>query len=362
MISETVHHGIEVDGSNGSFGDINISNNVITSSVMVTPGTGIRITTIDRVTVANNSVKLEGSPSSQQGIYLLTINGGVVSGNGIYHAGTYGIQTSAVNRVSFTGNHIYASGSDGIYITAVSTKNIMTGNSIVGAGRTTNATYSGITISGSNGNVDNSIIGNKFNKFGSGNEALTPIEIEGTGPTDTNITGNTFGGDWGGPGLGNYTWSNNASVNLGGATFIARCTSNTALGTSSGSPTAITGMSIANVPAGTWAIYMCVPLTVVGSPTDHFYQISPSGAPTLNTARVWGYTNRHASSTGMAHVTTFAANSATLGVLSAVSCLFEVSGSFISTNTGTISLSMYRTSGTSVTANAGAYLQLTKVD
>lgn len=354
MISETVSHGIEIDGNTGTFGDINVSNNVITSSVMVTPGTGIRINVIDRVTVSNNSIKLTGSPSSQQGIYLLTINGGVVSGNGIYDAGTFGIQTTAVNRVSFTGNHVYASGSDGIYLTGGTTKCICTGNSIVGAGRTTDVTFAGITVSNNVANVDNSIIGNKFNKFGSGNEAKTPIEMEGSA-VDTYITGNTFGGDWGGPGLGNYTWANNTSVNLADAAFTVSATATTVIGTSD---TAITGLSISNVPAGTWAVYAYIPVVAATSATTGgTVKVSPSSGPTLTSASFIGSVDRPTATGGVDHVTAF--NTAmTYGAVSVGEALIEVRGQFVSTNTGTISIAATRVGGTTLTSQIGAYLRI----
>lgn len=353
MISNTVLHGIEVDGSTGSFGDVNISNNVITSTVMATPGTGIRINVIDRVTVSNNSIQLSGSPSSQQGIYLLTINGGVVSNNSIYNPGTYGIQTTALSRVSFTGNHVYAAGSDGIYFTGSTNKCIASGNSIVGCGRTTNATYSGITVSNNVNNVDNSIIGNKFNKFGSGNEMLSPIELEGAA-TDTYIIGNTFGGDWGGPGLGNYTWNNNTSVNLDDAEFTASATGTTSIALTA---TAIAGLSISNIPAGTWQVYAWIPAVIVGTPTGMTMTVSPSSGPTITSGYFEGRANRTGFASAIAQTSTF--NSAmSLGALSAVATNFELVGTFTSTNTGTVSISMTRTSGTSCTTQIGAYLKI----
>jgi hypothetical protein len=331
---------------------------------MVSPGTGIRITTIDRVTVANNSIKLEGSPSSQQGIYLLTINGGVVSGNGIYNAGTFGIQTSAVSRVSFTGNHIYACGQDGIYLTGVTTKCICTGNSIVGAGRTANVTYSGITVSNS-ANLDNSIIGNKFNKFGSGNEAKSPIEIEGLNPVDTNISGNTFGGDWGGAGLGNYTWANNTTINLDDACFTAVATATTSIAATN---TLITGLSLTNVPPGTWMFQIWVPVTASGSnPTQLATLISPTGTtpPTLTAGKVLGNYWKNGVAPLMTQLTTTIFNTSMLAgatLTTSAPLDFEATGSFTSTNTGTINVAMVRTGGTTVTAQIGSFLRIQRVN
>ncbi len=358
MISQTVSYGIDINGNTGTFGDVNVSNNVITSSVMnATNNAGISVDTIDRVTICNNSINLEGSSSAKQGINLDTINGGVVSGNGIYSAGTQGIQTTLVKRVGINNNYIYACGREGIWLTAVSDKNMLSGNSIVGAGRTTTNTYGGITISGA-ANTDNSIVGNKFNKFGdAGNEALTPIVITNNTSVDTFINSNTFGGDWGGPGLGNYTWNNNATVNLGESVFGVYATATTAIGTSI---TAVTGLSIANIPAGTWKIRAYIPAVTVLSPTAFTITVSPSSGPTVTSGRLVsqcfrsGTSPSSAQSTGASVFNTAMA----LGALTAVDTVFTVEGSFLSTNTGTVSISMTRTGGTSVTTQIGAYLQV----
>src|SRR5262245_34719313 len=66
-------------------------------------------------------------------------------------------------------------------------------------------------------------------------------------------------------------------------TLEAVATSSTTVGTSI---TALTGLSIASVPAGTYAIQGFLMCTTVGSPTAFTLTFSPSSGPTTTTLNI----------------------------------------------------------------------------
>lgn len=215
VITDTVLHGIEIDGGTSQlFRDVSITGNVITSSVMTTPGTGIHVDTCDRLILTNNSISCTGSPSPQQGIYLESVTDGDISNNTIFANGTYGIQTGGCLRLNINGNIIEGAGDAGIWLTAVTQKCLVSGNLIVGANRLTTTHNGGVVISGSTTNNNNTISNNKFSK-GTGVESTTPITLEGASFTGTEIGNNNFGSDWS-TGYANLTLFGNANVKLYG--------------------------------------------------------------------------------------------------------------------------------------------------
>lgn len=211
-IRDTKYHGIEIDGSGSqTFNDVVISGNTIYSTVMNQGATfnscGIRVDTCNRANVTNNLIQLAGSPSSNQGIYIISVTDGMVDGNNINSPGNHGIQMNGSTRTSLINNRIYSCGHDGIYLAATTTRCFVSGNHIVGASQASNGTYGGITISNTgspNQNADIAIMGNRVQKIGGAAEAITPIKFEGVNPTGIQIVFNSFEG-WSATYTSNFT-------------------------------------------------------------------------------------------------------------------------------------------------------------
>jgi parallel beta-helix repeat protein len=128
----------------------------------------------------------------------------------IYDVAGVGIQVDSGGSNTLTGNQIYAAGTRGIWLSNSTTKNALMANHIQGAGRATNNTYGAIEFSGT-ANDDNHVLGNVITKFGSGNEALTPILFTNSTPAGNIIVGNSFEG-WSATYLSNFTL-NSATLN-----------------------------------------------------------------------------------------------------------------------------------------------------
>lgn len=142
-------------------------------------------------------------------------------------------------------------------------------------------------------------------------------------------------------------------------------TSTTSVGTSI---TALSGLSISSVPAGNWTMYAYMPVVVAGSTaTTLTVTLCPTGSGAPTTSSMFFNYNRTSLTTTLASSAqntvipgTQAFNqSPTIGSSLAVGTyLYELQGAFVSTGSGTISLSMTRTGGTTITLQAGAYLRL----
>lgn len=142
--------------------------------------------------------------------------------------------------------------------------------------------------------------------------------------------------------------------------------------TAIGTTITATGLSISNVPAGSWSIYAYVPIVTVGTTMSCTINLSPSSGPTV-TSLFYNW-NRTALTTTLAssaqntvmpaaagsHAfntnTSIYATTATAGTY-----LLELQGGMVSTTTGTLSISMTRTGGTSITVQKGAYLRLERL-
>lgn len=149
--------------------------------------------------------------------------------------------------------------------------------------------------------------------------------------------------------------ANRSYVDLRG--FGAVATAGTSIGTTI---TAVTGMSLAVPSAGTWKIEAHIPAVIVGSPTAFTITVSPVSGPTTTTLRLTASAQRSGATGGRADATAF--NSAmALGALTAVATTFTVQGAMVATSAETISISMTRTGGTSVTTQPGAYIQLERL-
>lgn len=213
-ISNTVSHGIEVDGSSGTFADVNVSGNTITNTAMVGATCGIRVDTCNRLTVSANEIQNNGT--GNQAIMVTGVTGGNVSGNGCYNAGTVAIQIAASSSVLCTGNTIVTPNDGGIWVTGVSSKVTVANNLIVGANNTITTNANGSLVVSSTANDNISFIGNRIQK-GAGSNSTTPFTIQGTtSPSNIEFLDNSVGSEWG-YGYGNYTiGAGNTSVFMRG--------------------------------------------------------------------------------------------------------------------------------------------------
>ena len=203
IIEDCEDTGIRMSGTSGrTFEGCIVARNTIRTA----GGIAIMATNVHESVIATNIVIDSGSDA----IEVATCSDTVVSNNEVFDAGVHGIQVDASTRCSVTGNNLYTVGQRGIWLANSSTLNTIRGNTIVGAGRTTNATYGCIEISNT-GNNGNTIAGNICRKFGSGNEALTPIVVAGTTPSENYVVGNIFVG-WSSTHSSNFTLNSNTTV------------------------------------------------------------------------------------------------------------------------------------------------------
>ncbi len=205
VIKNSAEYGINVDGSTAGreFEDCNISNNIVEGSSNV----AFRMSGVYYSTISNNTIR----GGSNDGIELSNSSSyNSINGNTLYNISVAGIQVDSGTGNSVTANTLYTIGTRGIWLSNSTTKNIVSGNIVTGAGRTTNATYGAFEISNT-ANNNNFICNNTARKFGSGNEALTPVVVAGSTPANNVVIGNNFQG-----------WSATHSLNftLNGATLI----------------------------------------------------------------------------------------------------------------------------------------------
>jgi hypothetical protein len=193
---------IESPKENG-IGFYSLRNSVIANNVINNAGRdGIRLTAGNDGTTSTNFNNVIANNiignSAYAGISLESANDNVISGNFVYNSGNAGISCSAPYTAWPTLSTVN---------TGPSSRNIISNNTVVAASRTTNNAKGAINITGAF-NIGNRIVGNTFKKNGSGNEALTPIRIEGANASGTYISGNVFGPDWSTDYLSNITTSN----------------------------------------------------------------------------------------------------------------------------------------------------------
>lgn len=271
--------GAHTDTNGSYYANVTVSNNTIESPLQ----NGIGFWSITDSVITGNVI----TGAAKDGIRLTAGNSSstnqnfnvTVSNNTIRGSGQAGISLEACRRCVVSGNYIYDSGLGGIdlsapytnYPTANSTNtqpspdNTITGNTIIGASRTTNNAFGAINITGAN-NTKNYIANNSFRKYGSGNEALTPIRIEGTGAGNNYIVNNTFGQDWSTDYLSNITTSNAVWWDNGKPRYVPPLSSDFQGPT--GSPSAgvtltnVTGMSFPVDSNCTYEVEMYLALTV----------------------------------------------------------------------------------------------------
>lgn len=248
VISQTVFHGIEIDGGGSQlFSDVNISGNTITSTAMTggVYSTGIHVDTCNQLIVANNAINLASSTSRNQGIYCETVTGGTISGNHITSAGTQAIQIAATSTlIMCSGNTIINPLDAGIYVSASSNNVTISDNFIVGANSSTLTVDGAIVLSGTV-TTNNVIMGNRIRK-GSGT-STQPFSVQGTTSPAVEFTGNSLASDWTANSYANYAMgSTNTTVKMTGSdgVHITRLGSDVTALTST-SYASVTGLSAA---------------------------------------------------------------------------------------------------------------------
>jgi len=187
------------------------------------------------------------------------------------------------------------------------------------------------------------------NRLGVGNVSPTvPLDVTGAGVFSSTVTAAD-------PTASTHLATKNY-VDL--RQFGSIATGTVAVGTSL---TAITGLSIASVPAGTWSIYAWIPTVVATlALTSLNLQVSPTSGPTTSTLYLNSVATRSGSAPTSGQATAFATNMST-GATAVATHIIEVQGSMVSTGSGTISISMIRAGGGTATTQAGAYLRLERL-
>lgn len=194
-----------VGAASRTFENCTIANNVCESPSATEAA--IRLARLSYSTISGNSVR----DGDSDGIELSGLSShNTIANNTIANANGVGIQVDGGGSNAVTGNRIHEVGLRGIWLSNSTTGNAVMSNLIRGAGRATNNTYGAIEFSGS-ANDNNHVIGNVVHKFGSGNEALTPIVFAGSTPAGNQIVGNSFQG-WSATYASNFTL-NGATLN-----------------------------------------------------------------------------------------------------------------------------------------------------
>jgi len=138
----------------------------------------------------------------------------------------------------------------------------------------------------------------------------------------------------------------------------AYATAATAIGTTI---TAVTGLSLTVPTAGTWRLEGRISLVVVGAPTAFTLTLSPTSAPTITSMRVLCKRLDATTAWTDSFLTAFNTASAT-SALTAQTYWFMLDGAMLSTTSGTYSVSMTRTGGTSATTAIGDFILATRID
>jgi uncharacterized repeat protein (TIGR01451 family) len=112
-LTNALYHGVHIQQYDGTISDVNISNNVITSStsgaaslgsgvILVSPGTASTVANVTKAAISNNVVR--NFPSGAG----IVFQGGNANSTGA-PAGTYGVPGNAANIINITGNRIKGS-------------------------------------------------------------------------------------------------------------------------------------------------------------------------------------------------------------------------------------------------------------
>lgn len=346
-----------------------VSNNVINTSVnweaiVVDSASG---TVVSGNTITQNGVIGVVKPtfgttlkSDAHGIRLGNKDSGctdcVISGNTIVGNASSGegIQTQGSLRCKVVGNHVYSMGLHGIYLSATSVNCTVVGNTAIGCGRFDGTTKGAISASGTNG-AGTMITGNTVRMYGSGNEVIDAIAMEGSGTSTTFMANNDVGTEWGTNQFDGYLWSNSANLKTQGLIAAATATSTTSL---SSSDTAVTGLSIPNLPPGTYDVEGYL-LTGSLSGATVLCRFESSGAPTATLVNVDAWRSR--SSTGGAITAIGSDVSANLGTSLSGTQAFHLKGILVTSTSGTIAVGMTLSAGTG-NAVAGGWIKLTRRD
>jgi len=139
--------------------------------------------------------------------------------------------------------------------------------------------------------------------------------------------------------------------------------------TAIGTTITATGMSISSVPAGSWTLYAYIPVVTVGTTMSCTITLSPSSGPTVTSLFYnWNRTTLTTTLASSSQNTVIPSSQAfnqspsIYGTTNtAGTYLIELQGGMVSTTSGTISISMTRTGGTSITVQPGSYLRLERV-
>lgn len=205
VISQTVFHGIEIDGGGSQlFSDVNISGNTITSTAMTggAYSTGIHVDTCNQLIVANNTVNLSTSTSRNQGIFCEVVTGGTISGNHVTSAGTQAIQIGGSTLVMCSGNTVVNPLDGGIYVSASSTSITISDNYVIGANQSTTSENGGICVSTS-ANTDILVMGNRVRK-GTGT-STQPFKVDSSTVAAVEFNNNSVASDWTSNSYANYS-------------------------------------------------------------------------------------------------------------------------------------------------------------
>lgn len=130
-----------------------------------------------------------------------------------------------------------------------------------------------------------------------------------------------------------------------------RATAATAVGTSAGAVTGLTG----TVAVGTYKFKVWAPLVNVGSPTNVNFGVT---GPTTSAAV---YTVKRSTASGTTSVDQYAALTDAAVGTAIVATLVEIEGTFVATAAGTLAVRGIRAGGTSATTQVGSYLTLEKI-
>lgn len=342
IITSANNDAIKVD--NGSVG-VAVSNNVITQN-----GVG-------GVAEYGSGTASGGTASNAHGIRVANTTSActdcVISGNRIIGnaSSSEGIQLQASLRCKVVGNHIYSVGLHGIYVSTVCVDTSVVDNTVIGAGRFDGTTKGSIGVSGS-ANIGTYIADNTVRKFGSGSEAIGAIAPESSGnPARTVIGINDVGTGWGTGPFDAYNWNNNTNtITLWDVGSIATG----ATTVSSATLTDIAGLTITNVPAGTWALELFIPVTTVGTVTSTI-ALKSTGAPTTTTLNFESYRTR---STVGGNATAFNTGITWASALAAGTSVVFGTATIVSTTTGAIQVQFAVSAGTSAQPLAGSTIRL----
>lgn len=192
-ISEYAIRGISFDGSTNPFVGCVIEGNTLTSSSASAPA--IEGVSLNRSVIASNSIY----STNNEGIKLSSSSDTVVEGNALYDIGTTALNIAAsCNDCHWVNNKVHLAGNQGIYVNGGANRNMVVGNFVKGASRTTNGANGAIAVSGNTGNTGNVFTANVILKEGSGNEAPAAFVKEGgnSGQADNVFVGNVCKG-WG---------------------------------------------------------------------------------------------------------------------------------------------------------------------